>query len=81
MYPRLPGFTAESATAPSAPASYRSAHRAGTGLTASGVALQIWPRAEPSGKEPCDPTCLCGTAKGCPCCPTVPSTRPKVNRW
>jgi hypothetical protein len=81
MNTRMPGFTAESATAASAPASYRSAHGAGTGRPASGVTSQFWLPAEPTGKEPCDPTCLCGTAKGCPCCPTVPSTRPKVDRW
>ena len=81
MNTRLPGFTAESATAASARGSYRSARRAGTRPAASGVTLQRWLPAEPTGKEPCDPTCLCGTAKGCPCCPTVPSTRPKVKRW
>jgi hypothetical protein len=81
MSTRLPGFTAESATAASAPASYRSAHRVGFRPSTSDVAFQFWLPTEPTGKEPCDPTCLCGTAKGCPCCPTVPSTRPKVHRW
>ncbi len=80
MNTRMPGFTAESATATSALRSYRSARRAGTRPTASGVTFQLGLPAEPTGRERCDPTCLCGTAEGCPCCPTVPSTRPRVNR-
>jgi len=81
MNTRLPGFTAESATAAPVRAYYRSARPAGSVPMASGVTFQRWLPTKPTGEEPCDPTCLCGTAKGCPCCPTVPSTRPKVNRW
>lgn len=68
---RMPGYDAEKALGP-ARAPYTSPRRAASsGGTFSPQAIfGRGGKGEPMGH--CDPTCLCVTAEGCPCCVQLP---------
>jgi hypothetical protein len=67
--PRTPGFTAEAAVAGGAGSYLGPPRRAAGSLGIVPAALPLRP---PRGTQPCDPTCLCVTDEGCPCCQSLP---------
>jgi hypothetical protein len=78
---RIPGFTA--ADAVDRPASRRyAATAAAPAHRPSSITPQMLPPL--GGGRRCDPTCLCITEKGCPCCPrgsrTLPPLPPSARR-
>ena len=68
---RMPGFTAETALL-AAGRSYRAISRAGGRSSAISPSLV----ASRGSKPGCDPTCVCVTPEGCPCCQSVGRGQP-----
>ena len=82
MNRRLPGFTAD-AGLDAASGQYQQ-RDVGPAATTTGYFAQARRLTSPPvrGKQPCNPTCVCMTQEGCPCCypgPVVPPVR--GNRW
>jgi len=71
--PSMPGFTAEVSLQPATrpfPAGHRPRRESPTNVTP-----QLLVR---NRRRKCDPTCVCVTGEGCPCCysiPTAPTVR------
>jgi hypothetical protein len=65
---RLPGYSAEKSLGRAGAGGYSSPTAMATGVAA--VVPQAAGARSTAG--PCDPTCLCITGEGCPCCAAMP---------
>lgn len=72
---RMPGFTAEVAIGPATrpfPSGRRPRRPPGTAVTAQLLVLDQ--------RRECDPSCVCVTGEGCPCCYSLETTRTRTTR-